>query len=47
MYNNINSVLYVRITTPEVANYIFLWRHFYLHPPQSLCIYANQAYLVT
>ncbi len=39
-YNNINSVLYIRTTTPEVANHIFLWHHFYLHSPHCRCLFA-------
>ncbi len=45
-YNNINSVLHVHSTTPEVANHIFLWRHFYLHPPHSCCVFTPQMYIL-
>ncbi len=37
--SKINSVVYVCTTTPEVANHIFLWRHFYLHLPHS-CVFG-------
>ncbi len=40
MYNNINSVLYVRTAMPEVANYISLWCHFYLHQPRGYCVFT-------
>ncbi len=40
-YNNINYVLYIRTTKPEVANQIFLWRHFYLHPSHSRVLSAG------
>ncbi len=30
----------IPIIMPEVANHIFLWRHFYLHPPHRRCVFT-------